>query len=176
MPQSFDTLVLGGGIAGLSYALEASRYGSVAVLTKRSRAEGNTNYAQGGIAAVLSKDDSFEQHIDDTLVAGAGLCKREAVDVTVREGPARLKELIAWGAEFDRRNSGEFDLTREGGHTRRRVVHAGDITGAEVQRAMITACDDRAAICAFPDASAIDLVLDRHPPRVKTRSLGASVL
>ena len=135
MPQSFDYLVLGGGIAGLSFALEASRHGSVAVLTKRARNESNTNYAQGGIAAVLGRDDSFDAHIEDTLVAGAGLCRREAVEVTVREGPARLKELIALGAEFDRRNSGEFDLTREGGHTRRRVVHAGDITGSEVQRA-----------------------------------------
>jgi L-aspartate oxidase len=176
MPQSFDYLVLGGGIGGLSFALEASRFGSVAVLTKRSRAEGNTNYAQGGIAAVLAKDDSFEQHIDDTLVAGAGLCKREAVEATVREGPARLKELISWGAEFDRKSSGEFDLTREGGHTRRRVVHAGDITGSEVQRAMISACDDRAAICAFPDASAIDLIVDRAQPRGKGRVLGAYVL
>src|SRR5882757_8136740 len=143
MPQSFDYLVLGGGIAGLAFALEASKHGSVAVLTKRSRAESNTNYAQGGIAAVLSKDDSFEQHIEDTMTAGAGLCKREAVDVTVREGPARLKDLISWGAEFDRKNSGEYDLTREGGHTRRRVVHSGDITGSEVQRAMIAACDER---------------------------------
>ena len=90
MPQSFDYLVLGGGVAGLTFALEASRHGSVAVLTKRSRTESNTNYAQGGISAVLGKDDSFEQHIDDTMVAGAGLCKREAVEVTVREGPARL--------------------------------------------------------------------------------------
>jgi L-aspartate oxidase len=176
MPQSFDYLVLGGGIAGLSFALEASRYGSVAVLTKRSRTEGNTNYAQGGIAAVLGKDDSFEHHVDDTLNAGAGLCHREAVELTVREGPARLKELIALGAEFDRRGSGEFDLTREGGHTRRRVVHAGDITGSEVQRAMTAACDERAAICPFPDAAAIDLIIDRSSPRSQARCLGAYVL
>src|SRR3954468_7272445 len=102
MPQSFDYLVLGGGIAGLSFALEASKRGSVAVLTKRSRAEGNTQYAQGGIASVLSATDSFEDHIQDTLVAGAGLCRREAVEVTVREGPDRVRELVALGASFNR--------------------------------------------------------------------------
>jgi L-aspartate oxidase len=176
MPQSFDYLVLGGGVAGLTFALEASRHGSVAVLTKRSRTESNTNYAQGGISAVLGKDDSFEQHIDDTMVAGAGLCKREAVEVTVREGPARLKELVALGADFDRRPSGEFDLTREGGHTKRRVVHARDATGNEVQRSLIEACDERGSIAAFPDASAVDLVLDRSKPRGQGRCLGAYVL
>jgi L-aspartate oxidase len=176
MPQSFDYLVLGGGVAGLTFALEASKHGSVAVLTKRSRTESNTNYAQGGISAVLGKDDSFEQHVEDTLVAGAGLCKREAVEVTVREGPARLKELVALGADFDRRPSGEFDLTREGGHTKRRVVHARDATGNEVQRSLIEACDDRGAIAAFPDASAVDLILDRGRPRGQGRCLGAYVL
>src|SRR5689334_22928762 len=145
MSLNFDFLIIGGGVAGLSFALEAAAHGKVAILTKRARAECNTAYAQGGIASVLAQGDSFEAHIQDTLTAGAGLCRREAVEVTVREGPARLKELIAWGAEFDRRGSGEFDLTREGGHTRRRVVHAGDITGSEVQRAMIEACDQRAA-------------------------------
>src|SRR5579863_2236736 len=95
MSQPFDFLVLGGGVAGLSFALRAAEYGSVAVLTKRSRQEGNTQYAQGGIAAVLSKTDSFETHIQDTLTAGAGLCNREAVEVTVREGPDRVRELVA---------------------------------------------------------------------------------
>ena len=176
MPQSFDTLVIGGGIAGLSFALEASRHGSVAVLTKRSRTEANTNYAQGGIAAAIGRDDSFDQHIEDTLVAGAGLCNKAAVEVTVREGPARLKELVGLGAEFNRRPSGEFDLTREGGHTKRRVVHSGDITGAEVMRAMLQACDERGSIAFFSDSAAIDLVLDRNQPRGKGHCLGAYVL
>src|SRR5262249_54781973 len=128
MPFKFDYLVIGGGVAGLSFALEAAQLGTVAVLTKRARHEGNTQDAQGGIAGVLSSEDSFEQHIQDTLIAGAGLCKREAVEVTVREGPERIRELVALGAEFSRNVSGEFDLTREGGHSNRRVVHAGDIT------------------------------------------------
>src|SRR5579872_608836 len=101
MPERFDFLVLGGGVAGLSFALEAAEHGSVAVLTKRARPEGNTQYAQGGIAAVLSKADSFEDHIKDTVTAGAGLCNPAAVEVTVREGPDRVRELVALGAEFD---------------------------------------------------------------------------
>src|SRR5690348_14022542 len=99
MPQSFDFLVLGGGVAGLSFALEAAQCGTVAVLTKRGRSEANTNYAQGGISAVLAQDDSFEQHIEDTLVAGAGLCHRDAVEVTVKEGPAGIAKLVKLGAE-----------------------------------------------------------------------------
>jgi len=124
MIREFDFLVLGGGVAGLSFALEASSHGTVAVLTKRSRSEGNTVYAQGGIAAVLSPEDSFEKHVEDTMIAGAGLNKREIVDLCVREGPERLKALVALGAEFNRGNDGEFDLTREGGHSKRRIVHA----------------------------------------------------
>ena len=116
MPQRFDFLVLGGGVAGLSFALQAARHGSVAVLTKRERYEGNTQYAQGGIASVLEPTDSFESHVQDTLVAGAGICHQDAVEVTVREGPARVRELVELGAEFNRGSSGEFDLTREGGH------------------------------------------------------------
>src|SRR5712692_11527851 len=143
MPFKFDYLVIGGGVAGLSFALGAAEHGTVAVLTKRARQEGNTQYAQGGIASVLSSDDSFEQHIEDTLTAGAGLCERQAVEVTVREGPERIRELVALGAEFSRRVSGEFDLTREGGHSKRRVVHAGDITGREVERALLRACDEK---------------------------------
>src|SRR4051794_14827162 len=113
MAKSFDFLVLGGGVAGLTFALEASKQGSVAVLTKRSRDESNTSYAQGGIASVLGDDDTFEQHIQDTLTAGAGLCHPDAVSVTVREGPERLKALVALGAEFNKVKNGEFDLTRE---------------------------------------------------------------
>src|SRR5579871_4631306 len=120
MPERFDFLVLGGGVAGLSFALEAADHGSVAVITKRARQEGNTQYAQGGIAAVLSKTDSFEDHIQDTLTAGAGLCNREAVEVTIHEGPERVRELVALGAEFDKSAGEEFDFTREGGHTKRR--------------------------------------------------------
>src|SRR6185436_9015081 len=138
MAVSVDFLVLGGGVAGLSYALKAARTGTVAVLTKRARHESNTNYAQGGIAAVLSSTDSPELHVQDTLTAGAGLCNQAAVEITVREGPERVKELVALGAEFARRPNGELELTREGGHSTRRVVHAGDITGQKMKQMLLT--------------------------------------
>jgi len=176
MPQRFDFVVLGGGVAGLSFALEAAQRGSVAVLTKRSRSESNTMYAQGGVAAVLSERDSFEQHVADTVDAGAGLNNPQAVEVTVREGPERIRELAALGAHFDTRPDGEFDLGREGGHTRRRIVHSGDITGREIERALLAACDERPNIRFFSDSAAIDLILDRRSPHGQPRCLGAYVL
>src|SRR5512141_1465710 len=126
--EHVDFLVLGGGVAGLSFALEASQHGSVAVLTKRQRSEGSTQYAQGGIASVLGPDDRFERHVEDTLVAGAGLCHRDAVEVTVTEGPERIRWLQSLGVEFDREGE-RLHLTREGGHSHRRVAHAKDTTG-----------------------------------------------
>src|SRR3990172_4214184 len=156
--EHFDFLVLGGGVAGLSFALEAAPHGSVLVLAKRQRTEGSTQYAQGGIASVLGADDDFPKHIQDTLTAGAGLCHRDAVEVTVREGPERVRELVTLGAEFARKRGGDFELGREGGHSKRRVVHAGDITGREVERALLGACDDQRNITFFPDTAAIDLV------------------
>jgi L-aspartate oxidase len=176
MARSFDFLVMGGGVAGLSFALEAARHGTVAVLTKRSRSEGNTVYAQGGIAAVLASDDSFDRHVEDTIMAGAGLNKRSIVEITVKEGPERLKALAAMGAEFNRKANGEFDLTREGGHSKRRIVHSGDVTGKEVERAMLAACDEHASITFFPDATAIDLIRDREAPPGKGRVQGVYVL
>lgn len=176
MARSFDFLVMGGGVAGLSFALEAAKHGTVAVLTKRSRSEGNTVYAQGGIAAVLSAEDTFEKHVEDTMVAGAGLNKRAIVEITVREGPARLKALAAMGAEFNRRANGEFDLTREGGHSKRRIVHAGDVTGKEVERAMLAACDEQKNITFFPDSTAIDLIRERAVQPGRGRVQGAYVL
>src|SRR3989475_2074756 len=140
MRHQVDYLVLGSGIAGLSFAVRAARHGSVALLAKRSRSESNTAYAQGGIAAVFGPQDSFDQHIRDTLVAGAGLCREEAVRVTVTEGPTRVRELIELGAEFTRDASPfGYHLTREGGHSQRRVVHAADLTGMEVERTLLGA-------------------------------------
>ncbi|MBX7115175.1 MAG: L-aspartate oxidase [Myxococcaceae bacterium] len=176
MAHSFDFLVLGGGVAGLTFALEASAHGSVAVLTKRSRSESNTLYAQGGIASVLAEDDSFDEHIQDTLVAGAGLCKREAVEVAVKNGPERLRALADLGARFNEGDNGDFDLTREGGHSRRRIVHASDITGKEVIRALLSACDEKQNIQFFTDSTAIDLILDKKKPRGQRRVLGCYVL
>ncbi|HAM71767.1 MAG TPA: L-aspartate oxidase, partial [Verrucomicrobiales bacterium] len=132
--RKFDYLVLGSGIAGLFFALKMASRGRVAILTKKHRAESNTNYAQGGIAAVTSKEDSFEAHIRDTLAAGAGLCKEEVVRTIVEEGPARIAELIEFGMRFSEREipeskhgDTELDLGREGGHSQRRILHAKDV-------------------------------------------------
>src|SRR5262245_54654985 len=137
--QNFDFLVIGSGMAGLTFALKVASFGSVAIITKKQRAESNTNYAQGGIASVMSSDDSFELHVQDTLTAGAGLCKADVVRTIVSEGPALVRELLELGVRFSRNESGEFDLGREGGHTQRRVLHAGDITGREIERALLAA-------------------------------------
>ncbi len=171
-----DFLVVGGGVAGLTFALEAAPHGSVAVLTKRGRLEGNTQYAQGGIASVLGPDDDFEKHVEDTLVAGAGLCHRDAVEVTVREGPERIQWLRALGVEFDREGPDRLHLTREGGHSRRRVAHAKDTTGREVERALVAACDAR-GIRILEDAVAIDVITsDKAGLGGTNHALGAYVL
>ena len=132
----YDFLVIGSGVAGLWYALGVAEYGSVAIITKKERAESNTNYAQGGIAGVMDAHDSYQSHIDDTLVAGAGLCDREVVEIVVTEGPERIRELIELGASFTRRD-GHLHLGREGGHSAHRIVHAADATGREVERALL---------------------------------------
>src|SRR5882724_11927470 len=126
--KQFDYLVLGSGIAGLTFALKVAPRGRVTIVTKKDRAESNTNYAQGGIAAVTGKDDSFELHMRDTLSAGAGLCKEKVVRTIVEEGPARIQELIELGMKFSEsenaRNRGrhELDLGKEGGHSQRRIL------------------------------------------------------
>ncbi len=157
-----DFLVVGSGIAGLSLALRASEKGSVAVVTKRSLEESSTKYAQGGIASVLSEEDSFDLHIQDTLEAGAGLCHEDAVRVLVENGPQRIKELMEWGAKFTfRENEGEMstlDLGREGGHSRRRIVHAADLTGLEVERALIEEVASRHNVHIFEYHMAIDFI------------------
>jgi len=155
--ESVDFLVLGGGVAGLTFALEAANAGSVLVLTKRARGEGNTQYAQGGVAGVLGPDDDFGLHVEDTLVAGAGICHRDAVEVTVHEGPDRIRWLLGLGLELDREPTGSLHLTREGGHSRRRVAHAKDTTGREIERALLAACDAR-GIRIVEDQVAVDLV------------------
>jgi L-aspartate oxidase len=159
-----DYLVIGGGIAGLSFALKASRTGSVAVITKRSLTDCSTSRAQGGIAAVWDPDDSFEQHIQDTLSAGAGLCNRETVEMVVREGPARVRELIEWGVNFTERegergsDGHDYELGLEGGHSRRRIFHAGDITGNEIENTLVECARRMNGITVYEDHIAIDLV------------------
>src|SRR5579864_2284387 len=128
--KEFDFLILGSGIAGLTFALKVAPRGRVAIITKKNKAESNTNYAQGGIASVTSKEDSVELHVRDTLEAGGGLCKESVVRTILSEGPARIAELIALGAQFTEREipgshgAMELDLTREGGHSKRRILHA----------------------------------------------------
>ena len=171
-----DYLVLGSGVAGLSFALEASLHGSVTMVTKRSRTDSATNWAQGGIAAVLDPADSFEAHVSDTLSTGGGLSHRDVVELVVRDGPSRIRELVELGAQFSLRDESEsLDLTREGGHSARRVVHAGDITGEEVQRVLVEAAASSPNITIHEDHMAIDLVLSSRGgegPRV----VGAYVL
>ncbi|HEY4882378.1 MAG TPA: L-aspartate oxidase [Myxococcales bacterium] len=176
MRHQFDYLVLGTGIAGLSFALQAARHGSVALLAKRGRSETNTAYAQGGIAAVFGPQDSFDQHIQDTVVAGAGLCREEAVRVTVTEGPVRVRELIEMGAEFTRDTTPfGYHLTREGGHSQRRVVHAADLTGMEVERTLLNAAA-RAGVQFFEEHHAIDLILASRQGAQAERVLGVYAL
>src|SRR2546425_4117552 len=162
--KQFDFLVLGSGIAGLTFALKVASHGRVAIITKKNRAESNTNYAQGGIAAVTSKEDSFELHVRDTLEAGAGLCKEEVVRTIVQEGPARIEELMALGMQFSEREiprshgARELDLGKEGGHSKRRILHAKDITGREVERALLAAVAAQPNIQIFENHFAIDLL------------------
>src|SRR5439155_8594479 len=167
--KQFDFLVLGSGIAGLSFALKVASHGRVAIITKKNRAESNTNYAQGGIAAVTSKEDSFEMHVRDTLEAGAGLCNEKVVRTIVQEGPARIQELIELGMRFSERNAGtangggrELDLGKEGGHSRRRILHAQDVTGREIERALLAAVAAQPNIEIFENHFAIDLITSRE--------------
>lgn len=134
-----DCLVLGSGIAGLSFALRAAAYSDVWIVTKRRRNDAATQWAQGGVAAVLAEDDTFEQHVSDTDVAGAGLCHDKVVELCVRGGPEAIAWLMGIGARFSENKEGELDLAREGGHSARRVVHSSDLTGREVQRALLEA-------------------------------------
>ncbi len=162
--KQFDFLILGSGIAGLSFALKVAPHGRVAIVTKKNRAESNTNYAQGGIASVTGKDDSFELHVRDTLEAGAGLCKEKAVRTIVEEGPARIQELIDLGMKFSesehlaKDGSRELDLGREGGHSRRRILHAKDMTGHEIESALLDAISKQSNIQIFENHLAIDLI------------------
>jgi L-aspartate oxidase len=154
-----DTVVVGSGIAGLTTALKARRAGTVLLVTKTELDAGSTRWAQGGIAAALGPGDSPADHLTDTLVAGAGLCDEEAVRVLVTEGPDLVRELVELGTRFDRDNAGDLALTREGGHLRRRIAHAGgDATGAEIERALIAAVKATEGIEIIEHALVIDLL------------------
>jgi L-aspartate oxidase len=153
-----DYLVIGSGIAGLNFALRAAEHGKVVVLAKKAPDDTNTNWAQGGVAAVLSREDSFAQHVEDTLTVGDGLCDRRIVELCVSEGPAAVERLLELGVQLNRAPDGELDLTREGGHSQRRVVHWADVTGREIQRALIAAVRGHANITLLSDHIAVDLL------------------
>jgi L-aspartate oxidase len=169
-----DVLVIGSGIAGLTFALRAAECGDVIIVTKKERAVSSTNYAQGGIAAVMSDEDSPELHVRDTLIAGAGLCHLRAVEQLVAEGPERVRDLMEWGVRFTR-SEGGLSLGREGGHSRRRVVHAGDLTGREIERALLHAVSTHSRIRLFEDLHAVDLVVSVDS-RGEERCSGAVLL
>ena len=181
--KQFDFLVLGSGIAGLSFALKVASRGRVAVVTKKNKAESNTNYAQGGVAAVTSKEDSFDMHLRDTLQAGAGLCREDVVRTIVEEGPPRIRELIEMGMRFTEREATEangareLDLGREGGHSKRRILHARDVTGREIERALLAAAADQPNIQIFENHFGINLITGERLGHLDdNRCLGAYVL
>ncbi|MFN8179444.1 MAG: L-aspartate oxidase [bacterium] len=157
------TLVIGSGIAGLTYALKAARWGSVVILTKKNRADSSTNFAQGGVASVMGPDDDYDLHVRDTLAAGAGLCRPEAVEIMVREGPRLVRELIDFGASFSWREPGWLDLAREGGHSRRRIVHAADLTGREIERTLLEAVERDSRIRILENHLTLDLWVGEGP-------------
>jgi L-aspartate oxidase len=162
MSSKTDFLVIGSGIAGLSYALKAAEYGSVMIITKASEDESNTKYAQGGIAAVTYAPDSYEKHIQDTLICGDGLCDKKIVRMVITESNERIKELIQWGADFDKTSSGEFDLAIEAGHSEHRVLHHKDITGLEIERKLLEQIHQHQNIKLFTHYFAVDIITQHH--------------
>jgi len=166
MRREFDFLVIGSGIAGLSYALKVAKFGTVAVVSKTELKETNTAYAQGGISSVMYSPDSFEKHAKDTLIAGDGLCDTEAVNMVVEEAPDQIQQLLSWGTNFDKNKEGKFDLHREGGHSEHRILHHKDNTGAEIQRALIEEIRKHPSISVFENHFAVDVITQHHLGRV----------
>lgn len=175
-----DFLVIGSGLAGLAFALKASRLGKVTIVTKDQAPAANTAWAQGGIAAVMSSEDSFEAHVRDTLRAGAGLCQVDVVRNYVEQAPERIQDLIDWGVHFDlKEGSQQIDLTREGGHSARRILHFEDHTGGEIHRALLQKCLENPNIEIKEQHFGVDLILNKtvNPLDVSpTQCIGAYVL
>ncbi len=180
MKITTDFLVIGTGIAGLTYALKVADYGSVSLVTKRDIDISATQLAQGGIATVFSAEDSFAEHAADTMVAGADLPKREIVDLVVESGPPAVRDLIKWGVQFSRKqDTEEYDLTREGGHSHRRILHAKDATGREIERALVETALNHPNITLYQDHIAVDLITAAKVTRRAlrpNRCLGAYIL
>ena len=162
MRKKADFLVIGSGLAGLSFALKAAGHGKVCLVTKSALEDTNTKFAQGGIAAVTYEPDSYRKHIEDTLKAGDGLCNPSIVELVVKEAPKQIEELIGWGASFDRKSSGEFDLAREGGHSEHRILHHKDNTGYEIQRVLSDQVRNHPDIEVLEGHFAVDLITQHH--------------
>jgi len=162
MKKKVDFLIIGSGVAGLSYALKVAPYGKVCMITKANEDESNTKYAQGGIAAVMVGTDSYDKHINDTLIAGDGICDEEVVRMVITESTERVNELIEWGAKFDKNEKGEYDLAREGGHSEHRILHHKDNTGFEIERALLAAVHQHPNIEIFDHHFAIDILTQHH--------------
>ncbi len=163
MVKKFDFLVIGSGIAGMSFALKVAHKGSVALVCKTTLEEANTYFAQGGVASVTNLlVDNFEKHIEDTMIAGDFISDRNAVEKVVREAPGQIQQLINWGVEFDKREDGEFDLHREGGHSEFRILHHADNTGAEIQDSLIRAVRKHPNITIFDKHFAIEILTQHH--------------
>lgn len=162
MRRETDFLVIGTGLAGLGFALKVAEYGTVTILTKTSLPETNTSYAQGGIAAVISDEDSYEKHIQDTIKAGDNLSDEDVVRMVISEAPRQIEELKKWGTHFDKRSTGEFDLAREGGHSAHRILHHKDHTGIEIQQSLINQIHEHPHITVLDRYFAVDIITQHH--------------
>ena len=169
-----DFLVIGSGIAGLVYALKVSQQfpdKKITIVTKAAADETNTKYAQGGVAVVNDEEnDSFEKHIEDTLIAGDGLCNKEVVEIVIKEGPARVQEIIVWGTRFDKDKEGDYKLGREGGHSEFRILHYKDVTGKEIERALLSAIEAAPNIEVIKHCFVIDVITQHHLGYLVTKS------
>ena len=168
-----DVLIVGSGVAGMTCAIKIAERRpdlKVSVISKTKQEESNTKYAQGGVAAVWNEEtDTQEKHIADTLDAGDGLCDEEIVRMVVQEGPIRVKDLIEWGARFDKEHDGDYDLGREGGHSENRILHYKDITGQEIQRTIIAKAASLPNIQVLENLFAIDLLTQHHGSLIRQR-------
>ena len=171
MKRKVDFLIIGSGIAGFSYALKVAPYGKVLILTKANEDESNTKYAQGGIAGVMHEPDSYEKHVQDTLICGDGLCNKEVVRMVVTESTERIKELIEWGARFDKNPSGEFDLGKEGGHSENRILHHKDNTGFEIERALLAQAHAHSNIEILDHYFVVEILTQHHLGKKVTSKL-----
>lgn len=170
MTYEYDYLVIGSGIAGMSFALKVAATGRVALICKTNLEEANTYFAQGGVASVTNLEvDNFDKHIEDTMIAGDWLSDRAAVEKVVKGAPAQIQELIKWGVNFDKNENGDFDLHREGGHSEFRILHHKDNTGAEIQESLVKAVKNNPNIDIFENHFAIEIITQHHLGKIVTR-------